>query len=269
MTLAAAVARARHAADWRFTRLMERVNERSLVLASGPGGRRLGSVAAVRSYVTLRELAERFRVHAGTVLYVGANTGQELRLLTAVFPDARFHCFEPQPEALPALRRAAAAFPTAEVHPVALSNAAGRVTMSRSTTHDQASSLRRPSDEMSERFPHVGSWTELEVDALRLDDWAADRSLAADIVLKLDVQGAEDAVLAGGSVTLERVRMVIVEVAVVPTYVGAPDLHVLFPTLLDRGFSYAGEVGQVRDGDGAVVEFDAVFVRPPARAPRA
>lgn len=231
------------------------------ILASGPRGRRLGSSDRVRSYRFYHDAAERFSLDISTVLYIGANTGQELDILRAAYPDALICCFEPQPDLLPALHARAAAVGNVEVHPFALAAQRGLVTMRRSRSHDQASSLRVPNASMSEKFPHVGDWDEIEVETRPLDEWAAERDLVDDLMIKLDVQGAEDEVLAGGPDTFEKARMVVVEMAVVPTYEAAPSMVDMFTAFTGRGFSYAGEMSQVRDSTGAVIEFDGVFAR--------
>lgn len=250
--------------------LLSRVNRRlahyaqqagDLAHAFASGGRGLGDATRVRTYRHYREIAERFDLDVRTVLYVGANVGQELDLLTAAFPLATVHCFEPQPALQASLRAHASAFPRAFVHELALSAAPGTLTMQVSDTHDQASSLLPPAEGMAASFPHVGAWREVQVNACRLDEWAAEHTLSDDLVLKMDVQGAEGLVLDGGPATLAKVRLLIVEMAVVPTYVGAPGMLDMFTRLLDAGFVYAGELGQVRDTHGAVVEFDGAFVR--------
>ena len=106
---------------------------------------------------------------------------------------------------------------------------------------------------------HSGDET---VRTTRLDAWAADQDITEQILVKMDVQGAEQLVLAGGEDIFARAGMVIVELAVVPTYEGAPLMTTMFDELTRRGFGYAGELSQVRDEDYVVVEFDGAFVRP-------
>ena len=80
----------------------------------------------MRTYDLFHDLQRRYNLSVETVLYVGANHGQELPLLRLAFPRAVVHCFEPQTDCQPALAAAAAEHPKwVRVHPVALSDQTG------------------------------------------------------------------------------------------------------------------------------------------------
>jgi hypothetical protein len=131
-----------------------------------------------------------------------------------------------------------------------------------SATHDQANSLRVPDPGMQSVFPHVGGWSDTAVPVTTLDEWCETISLREDILLKMDVQGAEDLVLQGGRVQLQTVAAVVAEVAVRPSYEGAPDASHLSAILADNGFYFCGELDVVRSPvTHEVVEYDALFVR--------
>jgi FkbM family methyltransferase len=233
------------------------------IAQAGRAGLKLRDIHAVRSLESLRELESRFGLGIRTVLYVGANQGQELELMLLAYPKAVVHCFEPQQECQPYLARLAARWPgRVVIHALALSVSAGTAVLKRPAEHDQASSLLPPNDQMAKRFPQVGGWHDEFVTTIRLDDWAEANAVEDDILVKLDVQGAEALVLAGGPQTLQRARLVICELAVIPTYTDAPDMPTMFEEFRKLGFGYAGELAQVRDTQFAVVEFDGAFVRP-------
>lgn len=247
--------------------LLRRASELAYVGQAGRAGLALRDHHAVRSHDTLRDLEHRFNLDVRTVLYIGANKGQDVALQLLTFPRAVVHCFEPQSGCQSALRDLASRWPgRVHVHPVALSNSTGTATLRRPAKHDMASSLMVPNAHMSELFPHVQDWEEEQVATDTLDAWAAGHSLGDDVLVKLDVQGAEPLVVAGGKRTFRQARFVVCELAVVTTYDAAPDMHTMFDVFHDLGFGYAGELEQVRDTEGLVVEFDGAFVRPQARA---
>lgn len=228
----------------------------------GRAGRLLNDRSEVLRYQQHAELVGRYGIDARTVLYIGANEGQDLWVLRAAYPRATVHCFEPQPQVLASLRAAAAALPDVHVYDVALGATSGVTTMVRSRTHSESSSLRRPNNAMAARFPHVSDWVDEMVPVTTLDEWATAHPLADDVVVKMDVQGFEDAVLAGGRDVFARAKLVIAELAVVPTYEGAPEWRSMFDAFTERGYIYAGEMSRVHEEEtGAVIEFDAAFVQ--------
>jgi len=229
----------------------------------GRPGRLLQGRAEVRRYKQHRELVDRYGIDARTVLYIGANEGQDLRVLRAAYPRAAVHCFEPQRDVLARLRSVAAAMPDVHVHGCALGATTRTMTMARSLNHHESSSLRRPSTEMAARFPHVGDWVDEPVPVTTLDEWASTQAITDDVVVKMDVQGFEDEVIAGGGAVFSRARIVMTELAVIPTYEDAPDWRRILDAFLERGYVYAGEMDRIYQAEtGAVIEFDAAFVRP-------
>jgi FkbM family methyltransferase len=126
---------------------------------------------------------------------VGANVGDVLRHMLRLAPRGHHVAFEPLPDLAAELRRR---FERVDVHPSALSDAAGTATFYRVRESPARSSLR-PTD-----LPE----SPLTVPVERLDD-ALPRSYAPDLV-KIDVEGAEAAVLRGAQETLSRCRPLVV-----------------------------------------------------------
>lgn len=212
--------------------------------------------------LTYRQVSSFFQLSVKTVLYIGANRGQELPLLRAAFPEAEIHCFEPLGEVFSELSRACEARAGCAAYNLAVSDTTGTAEIRRSRDHDEASSLRAPNDAMEALYPHVGDWTSEVVETVTLDEWAVDRDLADDLVIKLDTQGSEDLVIRGGPEMVKKARAVIVELAVRPTYREAPTGSKIEALLASIGYVYAGQLSAVRSPvTNEVVEYDAAFVR--------
>lgn len=237
---------------------------RTALAAAQPGGlRALRSGVEPARLLRYREVASFHGLDIRTVLYVGANRGQELPLLLTAYPEALVHCFEPTRSTFRELEARWRGEPRCRLWPVGLSDHDGAVEMHRSATHDEANSLRVPTAHMGDVFPTVTGWDRTTVDVRTLDGWVAKNPFVSDVLLKLDVQGAEDLVLAGGRRSLDGVSAVVVEVAVRPSYEGAPSAADMAALMLGNGFRYGGQLDVVRAPVGAdVVEFDAVYVRP-------
>lgn len=198
-----------------------------------------------------------------TVLDVGANSGQFARYIRKHLPNATLHCFEPIPEVFGVLDAWARGQQGIIATQLALGAESGSAEMNVHSAHSSSSSLLATSPLSAELYPFTVSQTRISVRVDRLDDYVRrlERPLTNDILLKLDVQGFEAAVLRGAPVTLAEVRACIVEVSTVPLY----DLQSTFKEIHDlmsaTGLSYAGNFSQVYAADGRVLFLDAVFVR--------
>ena len=90
----------------------------------------------------------------------------------------------------------------------------------------------------------------------------ADIEVEPEILLKIDAQGYEDKVLAGGPDTLARSKAAIIEVSFRELYEGQPLFDSIHRTMHDASFSYMGNLYQLtHPNDRSVLQADALFVR--------
>jgi FkbM family methyltransferase len=198
-----------------------------------------------------------------TVLDVGANVGQFALVARRCNPDARIVSFEPFPAAAARLREVFADDPHFDLLPLAIAAEPGRQTFHVAAAED-SSSLLPIGERQVEEFAHTRSVGTIEVDVARLDDALADRAeLAGPVLLKLDTQGTELAVLQGGDRVLGQVTHVILEASFVELYVGQAQATELVGHLLDRGF-HLKAVYDVKTSvhTGEPIQADLVFSRP-------
>ena len=204
-----------------------------------------------------------------TVIDVGANTGQFAQLIHRACPDARILSFEPLPDCRKELTATLAKIPGSKIFPVALGDTAGTVQMNRSE-FSPCSSLLNGTNRLGEDYPDAARVQPINVPLERLDDVLCEEHLAADVLLKLDVQGYELPVIRGGLQILKRAAIVVIEVCFFrKLYDGQPLFDEIYRVLRDQGFIYMGSPGQYpRKSDGRIVEADAVFERDPAESIR-
>ena len=150
-----------------------------------------------------------------TLVDVGGNVGQSVLSLYTIFPDAKVVSFEPNPAVFRKLQRLTKKFPQLTVIPNGLSNETGEAelfipsyngrALSGLASFDYESAKGYLSEEHVARFdPNKLTVTSKRVTLARLDDW----ELEPDFI-KIDVQGLEYQVLAGGLETIRRYRPVI------------------------------------------------------------
>ena len=134
---------------------------------------------------------------------VGANYGLFTFGLRAGLPDLRIEAFEPDPDYVALLQRTLglSGLDRVQVHPIALSDNQGKVTFKRDLVSGSTGSMlawRQPSDGAT---GPAGDQPIIEVVASTID--AESARLGMPDLIKIDVEGAELAVLRGGKGTLE------------------------------------------------------------------
>jgi FkbM family methyltransferase len=174
----------------------------------------------------------------GLVLDIGANVGAWTDAVLSAAPDVQIIAIEPGDDARRKLEARFAGNQQISIDPRAVSDHKGTSPFY-VTEHSHNASLRQPLAETAGLYD-VGGWGVSEVvtvETTTVDEITAGRHVA---VLKIDVQGAEAAVLSGAAATLERTDAVLLEVTFVPHYeedASFPRLHEL---MLERGFLLAG-----------------------------
>jgi len=195
----------------------------------------------------------------GTVLDIGANTGQFLEFILGILPEAHVYSFEPLPDCFEQLAQRAAGRPNVTTFNVALGDRDGTATIHRSE-YSPSSSLLPMGELHKAAFPHTRRTSVEEVVVKRLD--GLDLPIEGRLLVKMDVQGYEDHVIAGGRATLERTDVVVTELSFYPLYEGQALFDDVYRLLRDLGFSYRGSLGAKKDPrDGAVLDEDGVFTR--------
>ncbi|MES2096938.1 MAG: FkbM family methyltransferase [Pseudomonadota bacterium] len=202
------------------------------------------------------------RVEQLTLLDVGANVGQfGLSMFSADF-NGRLVSFEPLPGARAELQNKAARYPGRwEVSDAfALSDRSGEARFNVAANLASSSFLNQSND-MRAVAPFAAKTHEIVVRTARLDDvlYGYVRP-GASIALKIDVQGAEGAVLAGARESLGRMRYVMLEQSIAGLYDGQPRYFELDETLRLAGFKLLDLEPGFRDpATGELLEFDALY----------
>lgn len=178
-----------------------------ILLAPALRNRPLARGLYARLYVLGKTLAEPRERHflqeqakPGMVIFdVGANIGFYTLLLAAQVGSAgRVHAFEPDPLSFAILNRRAAGHANVELNPAAVGDHTGRITL---FTHRANRADNRVHDSLGGESAET-----LEVPLTTLDDYCAARDIDRLDAVKMDIQGAEVAALAGFRKTLGRLR---------------------------------------------------------------
>jgi FkbM family methyltransferase len=213
-----------------------------------------GVAAGIENMELLRPLT------VGSVIDVGANRGQFALLARSLFPLAPIQAFEPLQAAAERFERLFADDPLTRLTRCAIGAATGPATMFVSERPDNSSLL--PIGEAQVRFaPGTQRARDEVVTVERLDDVVTLADLVAPVLLKLDVQGGELAVLRGAEVTLARCDMVLAEVSFEELYAGQPLAGEIVGFLHAQGFEIIGAGHAGRDAQGRCLQIDLLFGR--------
>jgi FkbM family methyltransferase len=201
------------------------------------------------------------RFEIDTVIDVGANAGQYGEWLRTLGYKGRIFSVEPNPAAFDRLKARAAQDQAWSCYQFGAGERDERVTLGISEL-DCFSSLLKPTSYLEALDARASVQTECEVQVRRLDDLLEDEELGTKILIKVDTQGYEKAVLAGASRLLVRAIGVQLELSLTPLYVGQPPFEEMIGLVRRAGFSpYAlWEVGTDPE-TGAVLEMDGLFFR--------
>ncbi len=200
----------------------------------------------------------------GLFIDIGANHGEWSDAALTLFPGVPLHAFEPDPETVKALRERIGARPEVVLTNTAIGAMAGPAPFHRyANSYGVMNSLSRL-DPKLEAFYECPYAETVQVPVARLDD-AAPANLARPLVIKIDVQGAESAVIDGGPRVLGSADIVIIEILFEPMYENDTVFCALNQRLTSEFDLALFNLGNLhRAPTGRLLWGDAVYVRPAA-----
>lgn len=196
-----------------------------------------------------------------TVVDVGANTGQFGGDLRRSGFTGRIVSLEPLEGAYRDLAGRAAGDPEWRCVRLAASDRAGtaRINVAGNSASSSLLPMARLHDEAMPVARIVGAE---QVPLARLDELAELREAPDPLMLKLDVQGHEAAVLEGATGILDRVVLIEAELSIARLYEGAPLMPLMLERLAVRGFELVAlEPGFYDRRDGRTLQVDGLFRR--------
>jgi FkbM family methyltransferase len=229
--------------------------------------RRVASALHRSGYTVSRSLESRLVTlmearRVSVVFDVGANNGQFATSLRKQGYTGRIVSFEPVATAFEELSRVAASDTFWEAIRTALGSSAGELPMNIASNRAASSSFLPMLDAHHEAAPEVHYRATETVPVARLDDLSSTMLEPHDVLLlKIDTQGYEREVLAGGQETLRRAEVVLMEVSFVELYAGSMLVAETLDLMESAGFVLAGMDTMLRSPSGQALQADATFLR--------
>jgi FkbM family methyltransferase len=190
-----------------------------------------------------------------SIVDVGAAFGAFTETCQGVFPSARYLAVEPLEEHRPKLAALTRKYSNTEFVIAAAAPKAGTLTLQVHPDLDGSSLYLEQAIAGVNGVPRA-------VEAVTLDGLSARFGLAGPFLLKLDVQGAELAVLEGAPAVLAATEYALLEVSLFEFFDGGPVLNDVLDFMRTSGFSVYDVLGwQYRPLDQALAQLDMAFVK--------
>tara|TARA_R100001143_G_C3358323_1_gene133933 strand:+ start:1621 stop:2394 length:774 start_codon:yes stop_codon:yes gene_type:complete len=208
-----------------------------------------------------------YRRPFSTIIDVGANKGQFVQKIFSFFPNADIYCFEPLNEPFIKLTEwANTQRCNIRAFNLAIGDEDKDVEIYLHKAHTPSSSLLTTTTLNESHFPIIKEQKKITVQQKTLDHAFEDENinisdLPRDILIKLDVQGYEEHVIAGGQRVFSQASACILEINLDALYKGQAEFKVIVDMMTNLGYRYAGNLTQHYAEDGHCIFLDAVFLR--------
>lgn len=197
--------------------------------------------------------------HFNTIIDVGANVGQFAQKMRKMFPEATIISFEPIPEVYEQLQNNFKNDGNFQSFCLGLGNA--EETKSFYLNENSESSSVLPVKQHADHFAKATEAKKITINIKKMDDVIDIAKLKKPVLIKLDVQGYEDKVIAGGKAVLKQASVILTEVSFVQLYDGQMLFNDINMLLSDTGFTYSGNYEQLHSPvNNMVLQADAIFV---------
>ena len=198
-----------------------------------------------------------------TIFDIGAHNGGYATRARKIFPKARIYSFEALQDEYKNLINRFEGDDLFSGHNIALSNYNGETPFYKSD-YTGSSSILEMSDLHKSAYPYTANNKEIKIRCCTLDDYIIENKILVEdnILLKIDVQGAEMMVLEGASDLLDRTSVILSEVSFNTVYKSNVLFNDISEFLKKRRFKIEG-IKNVSQSlvDGTYLQADAYFTK--------
>ena len=196
------------------------------------------------------------------ILDVGANTGQYAQELRKIKYNGEIVCFEPISFVFDALKKNIKKDSKCSFHNFALGDKNETKTINIAKNLASSSFFPR-AKHLEENAKHT-EYISQEIVEIKILDSIYDTICNTNemVFLKLDTQGYEKNILNGAKESLKKIKGIQIELAIKPSYNGAPEYKEIFKIIEDAVFKlFSIEEGFEDVNTGQLLEIDAIFFK--------
>jgi FkbM family methyltransferase len=197
-----------------------------------------------------------------TIIDIGANEGQFAERIHKILPEAKVYSFEPLNDCYCKLVSNLKHIAGSRAFNFAIGDVDDSNVEMRRSRFSPSSSLLKMAKLHKEEFPYTDGEIIEKINVRRLDGIANELNIEGNMLIKIDVQGFEEKVLAGGIKTISMATVVIIESSVEQLYEGQSSFDRVIDTMRKLGFAFKGCWDQLKSPiDGRVLSCDLIFMR--------
>lgn len=200
------------------------------------------------------------KLNIKTFIDIGANVGEYIDFALINYPDSKIYAFEPLKDCYEHLKQKELDNENVKVFNLAIgdSDCSNKIYKS---SYAPSSSLLKMGKLHIESFPGTKGFTVENIEVSMLDSFFKNYQLEKDIFIKVDTQGYEDKVIAGGIETFKKAKIILIEVSFFELYEKQLLFHDIYNKLYNLGFIFHGIKNQVvSPKDGTILQAHAYFI---------
>lgn len=196
-----------------------------------------------------------------TVLDIGGNVGRYSKTMQYLFPNAQIIAFEPLPSCFEQMKKLMDEYPKFNAYNIGLGDSEAMMEMEESN-HDPSSSLLPMGELHKDAFPFAEGGKKKEVVIRKLDNLESEMNLQYPLMIKVDVQGFEDKVIAGGTSIFSKAKILLLELSFQELYQDQPFFDDIYEMIKPMGFKFYGNLGLMKHPKtGLPLDADCLFVK--------
>lgn len=189
---------------------------------------------------------------------IGAAQGITAKCFAKLKQVSSVHAFEPIPSSYNLLVAGSRQFTKIDCHQIAIGNVSGEQTLYLNNWVN-SSSLLSTSDLFRQEVAGVNTTNKIQIPVVKLDEYVQKKSLPIPHLIKIDVQGYEKEVIAGGVDTISKAKYCFMEMSFQSLYDGSPLFGDLYQIMVDLGFRLVGVSSPMIGKSGIPLQVDGLF----------
>lgn len=214
---------------------------------------------SIDCYITIKNLLKHYQPKH--VCDIGANNGHWIKALYNQYPNFKSAVLiEPQVNLIDNLNTLDIGSVTKNIFNVGISDNNGSMVLN---GDNACASFLNLNNNINNSIMELSD-VKTSVEVLTLDTLYEKNSLPKPDLIKIDVQGLENAVIIGGKNIFKDAKCVVVELSFQEFYTGQPSVDSLIKLLYERGFNLV-EIGYIWREDynsqKKILQFDGIFLK--------